>query len=120
VKQVTIEGGTFDELEDIYLDQGLISGKAEDCLYVKTTEGDYVIDTSTKQVVDRAFKRGIILMDNNSIPWDAGNLHDTFHSINMEDIYLDQGLISGKAEDCLYVKTTEGDYVIDTSTKVSS
>jgi phage repressor protein C with HTH and peptisase S24 domain len=23
-------------------------------------------------------------MDNNSIPWDAGNLHDTFHSINID------------------------------------
>ncbi|MEA4205832.1 phage repressor protein CI [Klebsiella pneumoniae] len=58
VKQVTIEGGTFNELEDIYLDQGLISGKAEDCLYVKTTEGDYVIDTSTKQL-----SNGIWLID---------------------------------------------------------
>ncbi len=58
MKQVTIEGGTFDELEDIYLDQGLISGKAEECLYVKTTEGDYVIDTSTKQL-----SNGIWLID---------------------------------------------------------
>ncbi len=23
-------------------------------------------------------------MDNNFIPWDAGNLHDTFHSINID------------------------------------
>ncbi|MBL1494717.1 phage repressor protein, partial [Klebsiella pneumoniae] len=30
----------------------------EDCLYVKTTEGDYVIDTSTKQL-----SNGIWLID---------------------------------------------------------
>lgn len=58
VKQVMIEGGIFNELEDIYFDQGLILGKVEDCLYVKMIEGDYVIDIFIKQ-----FSNGIWFID---------------------------------------------------------
>lgn len=50
VRQATIENGIFAGLEDVYLDQSLIPGIAEDCLYVKTKNGNYVVDTSAKQL----------------------------------------------------------------------
>ncbi|EBM2210693.1 phage repressor protein [Salmonella enterica] len=58
VQQATIENGTLEELEDVFLDQSLIPGKAEYCLYVKANDGNYIVDTSAKQL-----SNGIWLID---------------------------------------------------------
>lgn len=50
VKQMKIENGTFTELEGVYLDQSLLPGEAESCLYVKSLNGNYIVDTSAKQL----------------------------------------------------------------------
>lgn len=43
---------------DVFLDQTLIPGKAEYCLYVKANDGNYIVDTSAKQL-----SNGIWLID---------------------------------------------------------
>lgn len=58
VKQATIENGRLNEQEDIFLDRSLIPGEAEKCLYVKAADGNYVVDTSTKQL-----SNGVWLID---------------------------------------------------------
>ena len=58
VKQATIENGRLNEQEDIFLDRSLIPGEAENCLYVKAADGNYIVDTSTKQL-----SNGIWLID---------------------------------------------------------
>ncbi|ECB6729365.1 phage repressor protein [Salmonella enterica subsp. enterica] len=58
VKQATIENGRLNEQEDIFLDRSLIPGEAENCLYVKAADGNYVVDTSTKQL-----SNGVWLID---------------------------------------------------------
>ncbi|MBF1995770.1 phage repressor protein CI [Serratia symbiotica] len=58
VKQATIENGRLNEQEDVFLDRSLIPGEAENCLYVKAADGNYVVDTSTKQL-----SNGVWLID---------------------------------------------------------
>ncbi|OTA17216.1 phage repressor protein [Xenorhabdus beddingii] len=50
IKQVKIENGALLEHDEVFLDHSLISGEADNYLYVKTTKGFYLVDKSVKQV----------------------------------------------------------------------
>lgn len=48
VKQASIENGTLEAMQDVYLDRSLLPADADSCLFVRIPDGNYIVDTSAK------------------------------------------------------------------------